>query len=155
MLLFGRKGQINLTGVVLAKILSIGNFDAPETKIEPVEVLIDRDPPVMTCDPTPSEIWPPNKSMVPVTVLVTAVDEVSGPADFWLAEINDSYDAANDAIVGFDIGTANVDGELLADRRGDRGARYYTLTYASADHIGNIGTYDAVVVVPHDQRPPP
>ena len=89
--MFGRKGQINLTGVVLAKILSIGNFDAPETKIEPVEVLIDRDPPVMTCDPTPSEIWPPNKSMVPVTVFVTAVDEVTGPADFWLAEINDSF----------------------------------------------------------------
>ena len=141
------------SGRNLVSFFSLNNSGAPETGTEPVEVLIDREPPVMTCDPDPSEIWPPNKSMVPVTVAVTAVDEVSGPADFWLAGISDSYGAPDEAIVGFELGTADVDGEMLADRRGNLGARTYTLTYASSDHIGNTGTCDAIVVVPHDQRP--
>ncbi|MEJ2141183.1 MAG: hypothetical protein P8Y24_02305 [Gammaproteobacteria bacterium] len=124
---------------------------APETHAKPVEVLIDKEPPVMTCDALPDELWPPNKSMVGITVNVTAVDEVSGPADYILVDIQDSAGDAGNAVQDFDTGTADTHGMMLVDRKGYGGDRYYTLTYQSVDAVGNIGTCDAVVTVPHDQ----
>jgi hypothetical protein len=42
---------------------------------------------------------------------------------------------------------------MLSDRSGKLGTRTYTLTYESADALGNTGTCDVLVKVPHDQRP--
>jgi hypothetical protein len=131
---------------------SENEYLAPEKYVESVEIWIDKDPPVMTCSATLEEIWPPNKKFTPVSVAVTSVDEVSGPAEYWLSAISDSYGQAKKAIIGFDLGEADTEGEMLADRRGNLGAREYKLTYSSADHVGNIGTCDVVVTVPKDQR---
>jgi hypothetical protein len=56
-------------------------------------------------------------------------------------------------VQGFQIGTADVNGSMLADRAGNLGERTYTLTYQSADALGNVASCDVVVRVPHDQRP--
>jgi len=130
---------------------SYNQFGAPETKVKPVEVLIDNEPPVMTCSAAPDEVWPPNKRMVGITVTVTADDAVSGPADYVLVNITDSAGDVNNAVQDFVIGTNDTQGMVLADRTGYGGNRYYTLTYQSEDHVGNVGTCDVIVQVPHDQ----
>jgi len=141
------------SGRHVVSFFSNNAFGAPETRAKPVEVLIDKEPPVMTCSASPDELWPPNKRMIDIAVLVTAVDEVSGPADYWLAAIHDSEGEAETAIRDFEIGTSDTDGAMLADRSGKIGTRSYTLTYESADALGNVGACVALVRVPHDQRP--
>lgn len=144
---------ISESGRHVVSFFSNNSFGAPETRARPVEVLIDKEPPVMTCSASPDELWPPNKRMVDVAVSVTAVDEVSGPADYQLVAIHDSYGEAETAIRDFEIGVADTAGVMLSDRSGKLGARTYTLTYESADAVGNVGTCDVLVSVPHDQRP--
>jgi hypothetical protein len=144
---------ISESGRHVVSFFSNNSFGAPETRARPVEVLIDKEPPVMTCSASPDELWPPNKRMVDIAVSVTAVDEVSGPADYQLVAIHDSYGEAETAIRDFEIGVADTAGVMLSDRSGKLGARTYTLTYESADAVGNVGTCDVLVSVPHDQRP--
>ena len=50
-------------------------------------------------------------------------------------------------------GLASVKGEvgdMLARRKGNSDGRVYTLTYESQDAVGNVGTCDATIIVPHD-----
>lgn len=142
---------ITESGRHTASFFSYNQFGAPETRTKPVEVFIDKEPPVMTCSAIPNELWPPNKRMVGITVSVTAVDEVSGPADYLLVSIQDSAGDAANAVQDFVIGTNDTEGSMLSDRTGYGGDRYYTLTYRSEDAVGNVGTCDVVVMVPHDQ----
>lgn len=144
---------ISQSGRHLVSFFSSNALGWPEKWVKPVEVLIDKEPPVMTCSASPAELWPPNKRMVDVAVSVTAVDEVSGPAAYWLDAIHDSEGGAEAAVQGFEIGTADTSGAMLAKRSGRIGTRSYTLTYKSADALGNVGSCDVVVQVPHDQRP--
>lgn len=129
---------------------SVNDFGAAETRSKPVEVLIDKEPPEMTCVPTPENLWPPNGKFVDVVVDVTAVDAVSGPSDFMLtgAAVSEG-DIATD-VLNFDLGTADTEGSLLPRRKGYGEGGVYILTYESQDDLGNVGTCDAVVVVPHD-----
>jgi hypothetical protein len=142
---------ITESGRHVVSFFSYNQFGAPETRAKPVEVLIDKEPPVMTCSAVPDELWPPNKRMIGITVSVTAVDEVSGPADYLLVDIKDSAGDAGNAVQGFDIGTSDTKGMMLSDRTGYGGDRFYTLAYQSQDALGNVGTCDVIVRVPHDQ----
>lgn len=143
--------EVSQSGRNVISFFSSNTNGAPETRTKPVEVLIDKEPPEMTCAAVPTELWPPNKSMVGITVSVTAVDEVSGPADYVLVDIQDSAGDVDNAVQEFVIGTPDTDGLMLVDRKGNAGDRIYTLTYQSEDAVGNIGTCDAIVYVPHDQ----
>lgn len=142
---------ITESGRHTVSFFSYNSFGAPETRAKPVEVLIDKEPPVMTCSAAPDELWPPNKRMISITASVTAIDEVSGPSDYILVAIQDSAGDANNAVQDFVIGTSDTQGMMLADRTGYGGNRYYTLTYQSEDAVGNVGTCDVIVQVPHDQ----
>jgi hypothetical protein len=131
---------------------STNDYGAPETRARPVEVLIDKDPPEMTCTPAPVAVWPPNGKFVDVAIEVTAVDAVSGPADFILVAVHASEGDAGTDVRGFEVGTADTDGSLLARRAGNGPGRTYTFTYEAADAVGNVGSCEAAIVVPHDQR---
>lgn len=127
--------------------------DAPETRVWPVTVVIDKDPPVMSCSATPNELWPPNGQLVDVRLDVTAEDAISGPSPVTLVRVTDSEQGAGQDVVGFAVGTDDTSGQLRSRRRGNGPGRTYTLTYQSADAFGNAATCDVRVVVPHDQRP--
>ena len=124
-----------------------------EKKTWPVTVFIDKEPPAMTCEVTPSQLWPPNGKMVEIAATVTAVDEVFGPTEFWLKEILDTENKIAKDTAGFVLGTADVEGEIRAKRAGKGSGRTYTLVYESSDGVGNTGQCFAKVEVPHDQRP--
>ncbi|TRX57165.1 hypothetical protein [Thalassomonas sp. M1454] len=131
---------------------SFNKYDAPETRVGPVQVWIDKEPPEMTCIASPNEVWPPNKRMIEIEVTVTAVDQVSGPADYFLIGVSDSLNDEDNSMAEFELGLNDTLGMVLSDREGNVGSRYYTFTYQSEDAVGNVGTCDAVVEVPHDQR---
>ena len=55
-------------------------------------------------------------------------------------------------ILGWNIGTADVTGQLRAERAGNRTDRVYTLTYRGLDVAGNATVASCTVTVPHDKR---
>lgn len=110
-----------------------------------VTVQRDATPPLITCVPTPSTLWPPNGTLVPVTVDVTVTDATAGSEGFVLAS------APAESAADFIVGTPDTNGLLRARRAGNGGDRTYTLTYVAHDAAGNTATCEADIVVPHDE----
>lgn len=133
--------------------LNAQGTNGPETRVWPVTVHIDKNPPVMSCQPKPTELWPPNGRLQSVEVAVSAVDAVFGPMDFALTDILDSQDNAAEDVVRFEVGTPDIEGEMRSKRKGNGPGRTYSLIYESSDPVGNTARCQADVVVPHDQRP--
>jgi hypothetical protein len=107
----------------------------------------DTTPPVIqSATPSPSIVWPPNRSMVPVTIAVSASDAVDPAPACRVARI-----AGNDGATPADweiTGPASV--SLRADRTGRGSGRNYQITVACTDAAGNAATSVATVRVPHE-----
>ena len=118
-----------------------------------VDVTVKRDAtaPTVSCEPTPSLLWPPNGKLVPVQVHVRVADQLSGPAGFALTDVRVSADVAADDVAGFEIGAADDEGLLRAKRPGWASERVYELVYVGRDAAGNEAGCAARVLVPHDQ----
>jgi hypothetical protein len=121
------------------------------TATESVSLKRDATPPVVTCLPTPSSLWPPNGKLVPVTLATTVTDETSGPDGFVLTDVGTSLGEPARDIVGFDAATPDVDGLLRAERPGAASERVYSLAYSGQDRAGNTDACLAHVIVPHDR----
>lgn len=118
----------------------------------------DSTPPVVSCSASPKELWPVNHKMVDITVNVTATD-ASGVAGYTLVSVtsNEPIDLLGDGktlkdIQGWTTGTADVSGQLRAERAGNLRDRIYTLTYKATDTVGNAAETSCTVTVPHDKR---
>jgi hypothetical protein len=118
---------------------------------------LDKTPPLLACAADPSELWPANHKMAPVTIGIDFTDATSGTDRFWLTGVasNESDtgskgDKPND-IQGFIVATDDTDGELRAERHGKGSGRIYTIDYAGQDLAGNATTCSCAVTVPHDQ----
>jgi hypothetical protein len=116
---------------------------------------IDKTPPQVSCSVSPHTLWPPNHRLVPVWVTVNVTDTTSGPDGFVLASVtSDEADSGTDPedvpgdISGWSIGSADVAGELRAERAGSGDGRVYTLTYLGSDRAGNTATCTTTAVVP-------
>ena len=122
------------------------------------DLTVIRQPPTLTVSLSPSELWPPNHELIPVTATITVrgdfgpnprvvlVSIVSNEADDGLGD----GDTAND-IQGAVVGTDDRSFLLRAERSGKGSGRVYTVTYRATDAAGNMSTVSAVVVVPKDQ----
>jgi hypothetical protein len=119
-----------------------------------VDVTVKRDAtaPTLSCEPTPSLLWPPNGKLVPVQVDVRVADQLSGPAGFALTDIRVSAGVLAGNVARFEIGAADDEGLLRAKRAGRARERVYELVYAGRDAAGNEAGCVATVLVPHDQR---
>jgi hypothetical protein len=115
------------------------------TSTESVTVRRDATPPSLTCTPTPSELWPPNGKLIPVSVTIDLTDTMSGASAFLLT------DAPTSDAVDFNVGTPDVAGLLRAARSGYGSNRTYRLTYTGRDVASNTAQCTALIVVPHDQ----
>jgi hypothetical protein len=122
------------------------------------DINIDKTSPQLACTADPDRLWPPDHRLVPVTVEVTGDDQLSGFASFVLNEAtsNEPDDGRGDGhttgdIRNFDIGTADTEGELRAERSGRGQGRIYTLIYSGADAAGNDAACTVTVEVRHDQ----
>jgi probable HAF family extracellular repeat protein len=95
-------------------------------------------PPTVTVTATPNVIWPPNKKMVPVKVVVTPADAT---ARIIGVTCNEACTAADWTITG------KLTVNLRADRNGNGTGRIYTIKMA----YGSGSTATVQVKVPHDQ----
>lgn len=126
-----------------------GNAEASKT----LTVRIDKTPPMLTCDVSPGQLWPPNHRLIPVKASVVETDALSGAAGFTLVSVTSSEgDTTAADIQGFAVGTPSLSGQLRAERSGNGAGRVYTLVYRGQDLAGNSATCSTAVTVPHDQR---
>lgn len=103
-------------------------------------------PTITSVTPSISEIWPPNKKMVPVTVTVAATDAVGVASAKIISVTTNQPDRRTQWLI-----TGPLAVSLLADREGDKQDRIYTITVEVTDAAGNVSTATTTVTVPHDQ----
>jgi len=117
----------------------------PATGSVDVVVPPDTAAPVITAvSASPSTIWPPNGSGVPVTVSVTATDNVDASPSCSLTDIS---------VVPAGTGEYGITGPLTAKVRAV-GGRTYTLVVTCRDTAGNHSSAAVAVVVPPDTTAP-
>lgn len=142
---------VTLTGVgtVTLRASQAGNANFnPAPDVDRSFNVLDTTPPTITrLTVSPSQIWPLNKAMVPVTVTVTASDNADPAPVCQLVTIASNEPiTANDALI-----TGPLTASLRAARLGSGHGRVYTLTVRCADASGNTVTGTVSVTVPHDQ----
>ena len=120
--------------------------------------VVDTTPPDISAILAPSLLWPPNHRMVEIEALVSASDLCSTPALLLSSVSSNEPDDAegigdgktvND-IQGVEIGSADFQFQLRAERAGTGEGRTYAVTYLATDASGNMSTATAFALVPHD-----
>lgn len=126
----------------------VGNAEGPKT----LTIKLDKtDPTIAACSLSPDTIWPPNKKLVQVKATVQARDGQSGPPAVTLTELTVAEGTVEATTRGWQIGTADFEGEVLADRAGNGNGQVYRFTYRATDQAGRTATCSAEVRVPHDR----
>ncbi|HEY6358225.1 MAG TPA: hypothetical protein VIX35_08265 [Vicinamibacterales bacterium] len=95
--------------------------------------------------PTPAVLWPPNHKFVPVTIDVHAEDIVDASPSCKITSITSNEGTSADYRI-----TGALTADLLADRVGNGGDRFYRLTVSCSDNRDNTVTRNVDVIVPHD-----
>jgi alpha-tubulin suppressor-like RCC1 family protein len=149
-----RKGQLGLASVTI--------------------IVMDDQPPVALVTTSLVALWPANKTMIPLELLVVASDHCVAPEELLVFctitsnqpdDSNDSGEHVGD-VDGHDGYTAAVEIELLhvgngqyaalvylrAERDGDdKAGRVYSINVEAIDDSENVGYATTTVVVPHNQ----
>ena len=117
------------------------------TRSTTVVVPADVTAPVVTAlSATPAAIWPANGKMVPVSISVSATDDVDADPVCTMTGVTGGP-AADIAVTG--AFTANV----RATRNGDGSVRIYTFNVSCRDQAGNTSLAAAAVSVSKDGQP--
>jgi hypothetical protein len=115
-------------------------------------------PPEISVSLAPDLLWPPNHHMVTIDATVVASAAAGPPPSVVLVAFtssepdngHDDGDTVND-IQDADLGTADFEFKLRAERAGGGPGRIYTAFYTATDSFGNAATAAGFAVVPHDQ----
>ncbi len=120
--------------------------------------VVDTTPPELTLFASPSQLWPPNHALVPITVTVTTEDVCDEHPTVRLVSIvsnegtlaNGSGHTSPD-VAGAAFNTDDRNFQLRAERRGSGNGRIYTITYEAKDASGNITISSVTVTVAQSQ----
>lgn len=99
-------------------------------------------------------IWPPNHTMVEVTILDVTTDPTLGTPNVQITAIQqdepvNAIGSGNTAPDGWGIGTSTA--MVRAERAGPGTGRYYYISFAASDMSGATCTGMVQTYVPHDQ----
>jgi hypothetical protein len=137
---------------------AVGNLEAAKGIAEATTTFVsDVTPPTLNVLLNPSELWPANHRLVPVTATITVADNAPGNPTVTLVSVSSNEpdnglgDNAND-IQGATLGTDDRSLLLRAERAGNGAGRVYTVTYRATDMAGNASTVSAIVTVPLNQK---
>jgi PKD repeat protein len=149
--------QFTEDGIYLIEYRSTDQAGNTES-IQSITVKIDKSLPDVKLTLNQNTLWPPNHKMVTVKVTPEINDSTSGIQSIILTSITSSDledglgDGQTDAdIQKAEIGTADFEFELRAERSGKTGERIYTITYTITDLAGNVRTEVITITVSHDQ----
>jgi hypothetical protein len=107
-------------------------------------------PQIKSISATPNTLWPPNRRMIPIRVMLEAVDDLDPSPAVRITEVR-----SNEPHGGFEPDwqiTGPLSLNLKAERFGRKGGRTYTIVVECEDRDGNIALASVDVVVPHDRR---
>jgi hypothetical protein len=121
----------------------LGNYTV--TSHDGVLTIVDTTPPVIDAvTPSQNSIWPPNKTMTPITIAASAHD-LSG-ASCHIASVSSNEPGSGQWQI-----TGPLTLTLQADRLGNGSGRIYTIGVSCTDGAGNAASSSTTVRVPHDQ----
>jgi len=101
--------------------------------------------PEVTISASPTQLWPPNKKLVPVTIAGNVATNGSEVREVTIS-VADEYGKYN--LQGLKFGDT-LQLEAWRDGNDDNG-RVYTITVVVTDQAGNRTTKSTTVIVPHD-----
>ena len=118
-----------------------------------VVTVIDTTAPIIVPEASQTIIWPPNHKMVPITIRANATDAGNRPVAL-SASISCNESEPGQAfwttpVIDQQTGVISV--SLLAERWGNGGGRFYTISLTATDQAGNRSSANVVIVVPHDR----
>ena len=119
--------------------------------------VVDTVPPTLSVAIHPALLWPPNHRIVDVDASVTSSDVCGTPAVILTSVSSNEVDngegdgsTIND-VQDAEVGTADFQFRLRAERAGGGSGRIYAAVYKATDGSGNEGSAAGFVLVPHDQ----
>ena len=162
----GSTFSLGSTPISCSAVDASGNTTACDSSVTVVDTSA---PSVDLVTASPAVLWPPNHSMVGVTVAVSISDvcdpNVGSSCAIVMVESNepdnDLGDGNTDVDWQIDLGDGNTHNDwqvtgpltvdLRAERAGNRTGRVYTITAECKDASGNLATRSVQVSVPHNQ----
>jgi uncharacterized repeat protein (TIGR01451 family) len=121
--------------------------------------VVDTTPPELSLSASPSKLWAPDHTLVPITITVRTSDVCDDSPDIRLMSITSNEGTLADGsghtspdVQGASFGTDDRSFQLRAERRGPGGGRIYTITYQAQDGSGNVTTSTVTVTVVKSQR---
>ncbi len=137
---------ITVTTEGLSQIIKGEAVDIADNKSTTQMTLnIDKTPPSVIINASPSVLWPADNKMVDVTISGEAEDNLSGIESLTFV-VKDEYGKCQPIITSFGSTI-----KLKASRDGnDKDGRIYTISATAKDKAGNESTVSTVVTVPHD-----
>lgn len=139
--------QFGRTAVACASVDAHGNRADASFSV----LVRDTTPPTITSVvPSRFSLWPPNHTMVPITVAVSDVDRGDAAPVCRITSVasNEPVDRNGDWLLVSDLAL-----QLRAERLGTGSGRGYTIGVTCSDRFGNAARSTTTVTVPHDQRP--
>jgi probable HAF family extracellular repeat protein len=141
-----RAVAINEVGQIVA--LYQGEHGSRTVLLTPI---VDTEPPLITsASVSTSMLQPPDGRMIPLTVSVSATDNMDpAPVCAIALVVSNEAPSGSDADIQY---TGAFTLSLRASRQGAGDGRTYTITVRCTDDSGNASTADVLVLVPHDNR---
>jgi len=127
--------------------LTVTDSNGASNQCRGTVTVVDNTPPTISnASAAPSELWPPNKKMVNVTINYAATDNCGQKT------CNINSVTCNESISGSDYTIVDAHHvKLRADRLGSGNGRIYTINIICTDGSGNPSNQAVKVTVPHDQ----
>lgn len=114
--------------------------------------IVDTEAPLIgAASVSPDVLTPPDQRLIPVTVSVSATDNIDPSPVCAIASVTNSEALSSEPDPDVEI-TGALTLSLRAFRLGTGAGRTYTITVRCSDYSGNASTTDLVVQVPHDSR---
>jgi hypothetical protein len=123
------------------------------SEVEPVEIKVDTQAPVVALSSSVASIWPPSGGIVKVAFEITGTDEASGIANLHL-KVVDEYGLIQPEM---DVSPGTVSVAFVASRNdGDPDGRVYTVILTGTDKAGNSASVQTTITVPRgNPKEPP
>jgi uncharacterized protein YjiK len=148
-------GSSIATGVTPTVTLGLGSHvltltadDGKSTDSGTVSITV-RDttaPLIESVTPSPTQLWPPNNGMIPVSVAIGASDHVTPSPACTIASVSSNEPGPDQWQI-----TGPQTLNLEASRNGNGNGRTYRIAVQCSDAAGNVSSGSAVVIVPHDR----